>query len=61
MNEKYKLLKKRLQACIDSPHKRQSLCDANNILCEIAQTEDLEESDIRKLMELYFIIKKNAK
>lgn len=57
---KYELLKKRLQACIDSPLKDESLCDATSILEEIANTDDLLVDEKGTLMEMYYLVKAKA-
>lgn len=57
MRNNYEKLKKRLQACIDSPNKDESLCDANSIIQEIADCDNLSIADVRNLMEMYYLVK----
>ena len=56
----YEELKKRLQACVDSPNKDASMCDANSILREISYATDLEIDQIKNLMELYYSVKRKV-
>lgn len=58
---KYEELKKQLEACMSSPHIDESLCDANRVIQEIADCNDLLLDQKQLLMELYYLVKARAK
>jgi hypothetical protein len=57
---KYEELKKRLNACVNSTLKQESMCDANNILVDISQCNELSINQLKELMELYYKVKANS-
>lgn len=57
---KYEELRKRLQACVDSTQKQESMCDANLILVDISQCNELSINQLKELMSLYYIVKANS-